>query len=125
MVLPRLALVALLWQYVAALDPRQTGNARGSDFLRFACSQLVVERTDPLVSPGIIPSPHMHQIVGGSSFNATVWNLPLLYAREIANHSTLDGPKEPEPPYSIQMYILQDVRGLQQLLDCIHLLPIP
>ncbi|CAG8982142.1 hypothetical protein HYALB_00003234 [Hymenoscyphus albidus] len=62
------ALVALLSQYVVA----QTGNARGSDFLRFACSQLVVERTDPLVSPGVIPSPHMHQIVGGSSFNATM-----------------------------------------------------
>ncbi|KAL8377274.1 hypothetical protein RB595_008113 [Gaeumannomyces hyphopodioides] len=45
---------------------------RGSDFLRFACSQLVVERTDPLVNPGQRPSPHMHQIVGGSSFNITM-----------------------------------------------------
>ena len=33
--------------------------------LRFQCSQLVVERLDPLVSPGSIPSPHLHQIVGG------------------------------------------------------------
>ena len=60
---------ALLYsQHVSA----QTGNARGSDFLRFGCSQLVIERTDPLVNPGMIPSTHMHQIVGGSSFNATV-----------------------------------------------------
>ncbi|KAK3296441.1 uncharacterized protein B0H64DRAFT_461580 [Chaetomium fimeti] len=40
--------------------------------LRFQCSQLVIERLDPLVSPGSIPSPHLHQIVGGNSFNATM-----------------------------------------------------
>jgi len=40
--------------------------------LRFACSQLVVERLDPLVSSGVIGSPHTHQIVGGNSFNATM-----------------------------------------------------
>jgi hypothetical protein len=48
--------------------------------LRFACSQLVVERLDPLVSSGIIGSPHTHQVVGGNSFNATmepvVYDLP-------------------------------------------------
>lgn len=32
--------------------------------LRFSCSQLVVERLDPLVNPGMNPSPHVHQIVG-------------------------------------------------------------
>jgi hypothetical protein len=40
--------------------------------LRFVCSQLVIERIDPLVSPGMVPSPHTHQVVGGNSFNATV-----------------------------------------------------
>ncbi|PVH82169.1 hypothetical protein DL98DRAFT_620944 [Cadophora sp. DSE1049] len=40
--------------------------------LRFQCSQLVVERLDPLVAPGSIPSPHLHQIVGGNSFNASM-----------------------------------------------------
>ncbi|KAK4442295.1 hypothetical protein QBC34DRAFT_455177 [Podospora aff. communis PSN243] len=40
--------------------------------LRFGCSQLVVERSDPLVSPGVVPSPHTHQIVGGNSFNFTM-----------------------------------------------------
>ena len=40
--------------------------------LRFACSQLVIERLDPLVSPGSNPSGHLHQIVGGNSFNATM-----------------------------------------------------
>ncbi|KAL2156799.1 hypothetical protein VTH82DRAFT_1545 [Thermothelomyces myriococcoides] len=40
--------------------------------LRFQCSQLVIDRLDPLGSPGLIPSPHLHQIVGGNSFNATM-----------------------------------------------------
>lgn len=63
-----LALGALLVQDAFA----QTGSARGADFLRFGCSQLVIERTDPLVNPGMIPSSHMHQVVGGNSFNASV-----------------------------------------------------
>lgn len=36
-----------------------------SALLRFSCSQLVVERLDPLVNPGIVGSPHLHQIIGG------------------------------------------------------------
>lgn len=67
-VLKFVALVALLAQDALA----QTGSARGASFLRFGCSQLVVERTDPLVNPGSLPTPHMHQIVGGDSFNITV-----------------------------------------------------
>ncbi|VBB75560.1 Putative protein of unknown function [Podospora comata] len=39
--------------------------APASALLRFGCSQLVVERTDPLVNPGVAPSPHLHQIIGG------------------------------------------------------------
>ncbi|KAK0129340.1 hypothetical protein ONS95_001269 [Cadophora gregata] len=75
MLLPHTALLLVLTQHVLA----QTGNARGSDFLRFGCSQLVVERTDPLVTPGQVPSPHMHQIVGGNAFNASVF-LHLLFS---------------------------------------------
>lgn len=33
--------------------------------LRFSCSQLVIERLDPLVNPGMNPSTHLHQIIGG------------------------------------------------------------
>ena len=61
-----LAAAGLLAQYVSA-----QGGAGGNMF-RFACSQLVIERLDPLVTPGSSPSPHVHQIVGGNSFNATV-----------------------------------------------------
>lgn len=39
--------------------------APSSALVRFHCSQLVVERLDPLVNPGSIPSAHVHQIVGG------------------------------------------------------------
>ncbi|KAL1836461.1 hypothetical protein VTK73DRAFT_5056 [Phialemonium thermophilum] len=40
--------------------------------LRFACSTLSIQRLDPLVEPGRIPSSHLHQIVGGNAFNATM-----------------------------------------------------
>jgi len=48
------------------------GNAAAQNMLRFACSQLVVERTDPLVNPGMKYTPHLHQIVGGDAFNITM-----------------------------------------------------
>ncbi|KAK0715481.1 hypothetical protein B0H67DRAFT_645227 [Lasiosphaeris hirsuta] len=41
--------------------------------LRFQCSQLVVERLDPLVFPGASQSPHAHQIVGGNGFNHNLY----------------------------------------------------
>jgi Domain of unknown function (DUF1996) len=40
--------------------------------LRFECSQLVIERLDPLVQPGVSPSAHLHQIAGGNSFQASM-----------------------------------------------------
>jgi hypothetical protein len=40
--------------------------------LRFGCAQIVIDRLDPLVNPGSIPSPHVHQIVGGNGFNASM-----------------------------------------------------
>ncbi|KAI1495182.1 hypothetical protein F5X96DRAFT_613725 [Biscogniauxia mediterranea] len=40
--------------------------------LRFSCSQLVVERLDPLVNPGVTGSPHLHQVIGGNAFRASM-----------------------------------------------------
>ncbi|KAH8902473.1 hypothetical protein BR93DRAFT_972543 [Coniochaeta sp. PMI_546] len=40
--------------------------------LRFGCSTLSIQRLDPLVEPDKIPSAHLHQIVGGNAFNATM-----------------------------------------------------
>jgi hypothetical protein len=41
-------------------------------YLRFGCAQLSVQRLDPIVEPGQIPSAHLHQIIGGNAFNATM-----------------------------------------------------
>lgn len=43
-----------------------------SALIRFQCSQLVVERLDPLVNPGMAPSAHVHQIVGGVSDHSEI-----------------------------------------------------
>ncbi len=40
--------------------------------LRFACSSLTIQRLDPVVQPGANPSSHLHHIVGGNQFNATM-----------------------------------------------------
>ncbi|GAW13722.1 hypothetical protein ANO14919_031110 [Xylariales sp. No.14919] len=40
--------------------------------LRFGCSTLSIQRLDPVVEPGSIPSAHLHQIVGGNAFNASM-----------------------------------------------------
>src|SRR4051812_8467676 len=53
-------------------DPSKlpTYNGTGPTMLRFGCHQLSIDRIDPLVNPGSIPSPHQHQIVGGDAFDA-------------------------------------------------------
>jgi hypothetical protein len=56
---------------LAILGAAQAQNqTRGAAMMRFACSQLTVERLDPLVNPGLEGSPHTHQIVGGNSFQS-------------------------------------------------------
>ncbi|KAL7626037.1 hypothetical protein AAE478_002807 [Parahypoxylon ruwenzoriense] len=40
--------------------------------IRFGCASVSVQRLDPLVEPGAIPSAHVHQIVGGNAFDATM-----------------------------------------------------
>ena len=57
------AISALILRDASAAPQAGGGNSGSADFLRFGCSQLVVERTDPLVNPGLLPSPHV-------SFNA-------------------------------------------------------
>jgi hypothetical protein len=66
-------------QHVAAspahdLKTRQFATAA---MLRFQCSQLVIDRIDPLVQPGVEPAAHLHQIVGGNAFNVSMPALAL------------------------------------------------
>ncbi|KAI0594224.1 hypothetical protein F4775DRAFT_586298 [Biscogniauxia sp. FL1348] len=56
------------WGSLTALALAAPTNA----LIRFSCSQLVVDRIDPLVNPGLAPSPHLHQIIGGNSLNVTM-----------------------------------------------------
>ncbi|KAK3368759.1 hypothetical protein B0H63DRAFT_535257 [Podospora didyma] len=46
--------------------------APSTALLRFGCARLTVQRLDPLVNPGQIPSAHLHQIIGGNSFNVSM-----------------------------------------------------
>lgn len=56
--------------FLAAASAAQLAAAQ--ELMRFGCSQLTFDRIDPLVNPGSVPSPHMHQIIGGNSFNVTM-----------------------------------------------------
>ena len=60
------------WSNIILTVAALANTAVGQNMLRFACSQLVVERTDPLVNPGMKYTPHLHQIVGGNAFNITM-----------------------------------------------------
>ncbi|RWA04368.1 hypothetical protein EKO27_g10736 [Xylaria grammica] len=60
------------WKALALALLVERGAGQAMPMLRFQCSQLVVDRLDPLVNPGVVPSPHLHQIVGGNSFNASM-----------------------------------------------------
>ncbi|KAH8201372.1 hypothetical protein TruAng_004455 [Truncatella angustata] len=55
----------LLLFALSLVAPSQAG-------LRFGCSTLSIQRLDPVVEPGNVPSGHVHQIVGGNAFNATM-----------------------------------------------------
>jgi len=46
--------------------------AAAQELMRFGCNQLTIDRIDPLVNPGQLPAQHMHQVVGGNSFNASM-----------------------------------------------------
>jgi hypothetical protein len=44
---------------------------QASDVWTVNCGVLSVQRSDPIVSPGV-PSAHVHSIVGGTAFNRTM-----------------------------------------------------
>ena len=64
-------LTPLLFAALAQAAP-QFGGSQGYTMLRFGCAQTVIDRIDPLVNPGLAPSPHMHQVAGGNAFNTTM-----------------------------------------------------
>ncbi|KAK1753385.1 hypothetical protein QBC47DRAFT_430064 [Echria macrotheca] len=58
--------------WASLLTASLASTAHAAATLRFSCAQLVVDRLDPLVQPGIAPSSHLHQVVGGNAFNVTM-----------------------------------------------------
>jgi hypothetical protein len=64
--------VSLLASVAALCAGQASAQFAQAAMMRFQCSQLVIERLDPLVNPGELQSPHLHQIVGGNSFNASM-----------------------------------------------------
>ena len=75
-----LALSVALSAHEAAAAPSHALMARQfatASMLRFQCSQLVIDRIDPLVQPDVLPAAHMHQIVGGNAFNVSMPPLEL------------------------------------------------
>lgn len=59
-------------QLKASLAALAAQVATAQELMRFGCSQLTIDRIDPLVNPGALPSPHMHQLIGGNSLNVTM-----------------------------------------------------
>jgi Domain of unknown function (DUF1996) len=87
-----LALVAL-----AEAAPQGGVGGGKSTMLRFGCSQVVIDRIDPLVDPGQMPSPHLHQVVGGNAFNVSMPSTDIAslatcttcgYAQDFSNYWT-------------------------------------
>ncbi len=62
----------MLWSTLVFAAAAEAQISAGLNHLRFGCSQITVERLDPLVNPGQFPTPHMHQVVGGNAFNASM-----------------------------------------------------
>ncbi|KAF2688758.1 hypothetical protein K458DRAFT_475426 [Lentithecium fluviatile CBS 122367] len=62
----------MLWAVLFFAAAVKGQSLQGLNHLRFGCSQITVERLDPLVNPGMIATPHTHQVVGGNAFNATM-----------------------------------------------------
>ncbi|KAL1858878.1 hypothetical protein VTK73DRAFT_7748 [Phialemonium thermophilum] len=62
----------MILKSIASLAVAAAQLAAAQELMRFGCSQLTIDRIDPLVEPGAFPSAHMHQVVGGNSFNATM-----------------------------------------------------
>jgi hypothetical protein len=65
-------LLGFLARNAVAQGTPPAGCCATAAMLRFQCSRLTVERLDPLVNPGLLGTPHNHQIVGGNAFNASM-----------------------------------------------------
>jgi len=82
--------ITLLLGIFAAKADAQLQLPAGLNHLRFGCSQITIERLDPLVNPGLVGTPHTHQVVGGNAFKPS---MPSTDISEIAGCTTC-GPAD-------------------------------
>ncbi|KAL2265060.1 hypothetical protein VTJ83DRAFT_7570 [Remersonia thermophila] len=73
------------WVGFLSMPAAVQAQAFSMNMLRFGCSQLSIDRIDPLVEPGNVPSAHVHQIVGGDAFNAS---MPMADIAQLATCTT-------------------------------------
>lgn len=83
--------------------------------MRFQCSQLVIDRIDPLVQPGLLPSTHMHQVRSRSLPMPRTNRLPLDRGRKLLqrNHDL----RRLRPSLRLYLHHLRLRRRLLKLLD--------
>ncbi|KAE8442848.1 hypothetical protein EG329_002590 [Mollisiaceae sp. DMI_Dod_QoI] len=62
----------MLFSFLAFAALVQAQSNTDGSLIRFGCSQVVIDRIDPLVNPGQNPSPHIHQVIGGNAFNVSI-----------------------------------------------------
>ena len=72
-------------------------------YLRFGCGTVSIQRIDPIVEPGKVPSSHVHQIVGGNAFNATMD--PLSNVAERATCTTCQFTEDLSNYWTGQFYV--------------------
>lgn len=58
LIILRTAIPAMIWQALLFVAVADAQISAGLNHLRFGCSQLTIERLDPLVNPGLYPTPH-------------------------------------------------------------------
>ena len=100
---------------IALLAPVQAG-------LRFPCSTLTFQRLDPVVEPGSSPSSHVHHIVGGNAFNASMTGD--VASRASCKNADVRTTCETYTDCVLQYFRhhLPDGGGLLKLLDCYSVL---
>lgn len=88
--------------------------------LRFPCSTLTVQRLDPVVEPGNNPSTHVHHIVGGNAFNATMTG-------DIGNRATCTTCQMAEDfsnYWTAQLYFKHPTNGSYHLVPTVPVQPL-
>lgn len=91
----------MIWSAFLLAAIARAQNLQGLNHLRFGCSQITIERLDPLVNPGMVGTPHTHQVVGGNAFNASI---PVTDVSKIADCTTCGPPEDRSNYWTANLY---------------------